>query len=104
MTIVNSSGNSTASSLWFRYWAHDDDAPLGENPQDVSIAVSKNSGKYRVRSASLAALGVVSADLLRRLKGYFGDDAAEGRRRIKTAGNGKLAHDESKTMTRVYRG
>ncbi|CAN0316617.1 unnamed protein product, partial [Hapterophycus canaliculatus] len=56
-------GESTTLSL--RYWAADVDLVAGS--QDVSVAVSKNSGRYRVQSESLPALCVLATEVVRRL-------------------------------------
>lgn len=67
---------STAFSL--RYWAVGADAEGGG--QDVSVTVSKNSGRYRVQSESLPAICVMATEVARRLREYFGDHAG-GRNR-----------------------
>ncbi|CAM9770142.1 unnamed protein product, partial [Heterosigma akashiwo] len=47
--------------------AGEDGAPL-----DVTVLVSKAAGRYRIQSASLAALWLVSDDLVRRLAAFYG--------------------------------
>lgn len=54
----------------FRYWAIDVNAGDSE---DVSVASSKNSGLYRIQSASFAALCLVATELVRRLRAHFGE-------------------------------
>lgn len=70
--VSSISDESTAFSL--RYWAARPDAEGGA--QDVSVAVSKNSGRYRVQSESLPALCVVAAEVVRRLREHFGEPGA----------------------------
>lgn len=90
-------GESTTLSL--RYWAADVDTDLGS--QDVSVAVSKNSGRYRVHSESLPALCVVATEVVRRLKEHFGeplegrDHNSHGRH---VADEGKMSREEGEKM------
>lgn len=62
------------TTLSFRYWAADDDGVS----RDVTVAVSKNSGRYRVQSESLPALSVISTETVRRLKDHFGERDRSG--------------------------
>lgn len=88
--VSSISDESTAFSL--RYWAAvGPDAEGGS--QDVSVAVSKNSGRYRVQSESLPALSVISTEVVRRLREYFGEPGA-GR---DPGGQERPAADEAKT-------
>lgn len=88
-SISGIGADSTTISL--RYWAAGADTEVGS--QDVSVAVSKNSGRYRVQSESLPALCVVAAEVVRRLKEYFGE-SVEGRDR---SNHGRFVGDEGKT-------
>lgn len=65
---------SESSAFTLRYWAAGPDAEGAS--QDVSVAVSKNSGRYRVQSESLPALCVVASEVVRRLREYFGEPSA----------------------------
>lgn len=58
------------SVLSFRYWATD---PNVEAAEDVTVAASHTSGQYRIRSAAFAALSLAATELVRRVKGYFGE-------------------------------
>lgn len=77
-----------------RYWATGPDTEGGS--QDVSVAVSKNSGRYRVQSESLPALCVVASELVRRLREYFGEPDA-GRNRV---GQDRVSVDDGKATPR----
>lgn len=80
---------STTFSL--RYWAVG--AGNEGGGQDVSVTVSKNSGRYRVQSESLPAVCVMATEFVRRLREYFGDPAG-GRNR---GSEEHPAADEGKT-------
>ncbi|CAM9678200.1 unnamed protein product [Ectocarpus sp. 8 AP-2014] len=84
---------STAFSL--RYWAVGAGAEGGG--QDVSVTVSKNSGRYRIQSESLPAVCVMATEVVRRLREYFGDPAG-GRNR---GSEEHPAADEGKTSPRT---
>jgi len=65
----------SSNALSFQYWFQDDGAPL-----DCTILVSKAAGRYRIQSSSLAALWLISEELVRRLQDYFqvrGDSKSE---------------------------
>ena len=91
-------GESTSFS--FRYWAAAA-ADTEGGRQDVSVAVSKNSGRYRVQSESLPALSVVAAEVVRRLREYFGE-TGDGRDRGREERSGvddrKTNPDEGETI------
>lgn len=88
---VAADGNA---ALTFRYWASGAET---ETSQDVSIAVSKNSGRYRVQSGSFAAVSLMAAELVRRLREHFGEptgrDRSEGASQAQEAKSGS---DEGK--------
>lgn len=73
-------GPTANSVLCFQYWFLNPDS-MGEGglptPVDATILVSKNTGRYRVQSESLAALWVVCDALVKRLKSWF-DKADQG--------------------------
>lgn len=69
---------SENTAFTFRYWATGPNVEGGS--QDVTVAVSKNSGRYRVQSESLSALCVVASEVVRRLREYFGVSGAERNR------------------------
>lgn len=73
-TLELIANDSTALSL--RYWTVGPDA---KTTKDVSVAVSKNSGRYRVQSESLPAAGLIATEVVRRLKDYFGESAERDR-------------------------
>lgn len=77
--LVSSScgGGGDSATLSFQYWA-DDGGQDGES-QNVSVAASKNSGRYRIQSGSFAALCVMATELVRRLKEHFGEASPGGR-------------------------
>ncbi|CAM9656587.1 unnamed protein product, partial [Pylaiella littoralis] len=58
----------------------DSTSSMARGSQDVTVAVSKNSGRYRVQSESLSALCVVASEVVRRLREYFGVSGAERNR------------------------
>lgn len=78
-------GKSMAA-LSLRYWAIDSDAT---STQDVTVAVSKNSGRYRVQSESLPAICVIATEVVRRLNEYFGESAGRDRSEARSANEGK---------------
>lgn len=83
---------SESSAFTLRYWAAGPDAEGGS--QDVSVAVSKNSGRYRVQSESLPALCVVASEVVRRLREYFGET---GVGRDRSSQDGKTADEGTAT-------
>ena len=95
--VSSISDESTAFSL--RYWAVAPDAQGGS--QDVSVAVSKNSGRYRVQSESLPALCVIATEVVRRLREYFGEPGAgrdrDGQECPPATDEGKTNLDEGET-------
>lgn len=98
--VSSISDESTAFSL--RYWAVGPDAE-GEN-QDVSVAVSKNSGRYRIQSESLPALCVIAMEVVRRLREHFGEPGAErdrGAQERLAADEGKASPDDGEVVQLV---
>lgn len=95
--VSSISDESTAFSL--RYWAAGPDAEGGS--QDVSVAVSKNSGRYRVQSESLPALCVIATEVVRRLREYFGEPGVgrdRGSQECPAADEGKANPDEGEVV------
>eukprot|EP00752_Nemacystus_decipiens_P002953 g2744.t1 len=98
--VSSISDESTAFSL--RYWAVAPGAQGGS--QDVSVAVSKNSGRYRVQSESLPALSVIATEVVRRLREYFGEPGAgrdRGRQERPASDEGKTNPDEGPCRLRI---
>mmetsp|Transcript_45793 Transcript_45793/g.143249 ORF Transcript_45793/g.143249 Transcript_45793/m.143249 type:complete len:891 (-) Transcript_45793:279-2951(-) len=60
-------GTAGGSVLSFAYRG----GAIGGAPLTATVLVSKNAGKYRVQSASLPALWLVSEQLVRRLQSHF---------------------------------
>lgn len=95
--VSSISDESTAFSL--RYWAVGPGAENGS--KDVSVAVSKNSGRYRVQSESLPALCVIATEVVRRLREYFGEPGVgrdRGSRERPAADQGKAIPDEGEVV------
>eukprot|EP00903_Cladosiphon_okamuranus_P007654 g7422.t1 len=98
--VSSISDESTAFSL--RYWAAGPDAEDGR--QDVSVAVSKNSGRYRVQSESLPAVCVIATEVVRRLREYFGDSGIvrdRGSKECAAADEGKNSPDDGPCRLRI---
>lgn len=83
--------DSTALSL--RYWTVGPDAS-----KDVSVAVSKNSGRYRVQSESLPAACLIATEVVRRLKDYFGESAERDRSGGLSGNGGKTSQAEGELL------
>lgn len=84
--------DSTALSL--RYWTV---GPDEKSAKDVSVAVSKNSGRYRVQSESLPAACLIATEVVRRLKYYFGGSAERDRSGGSSANGGKTSQGEGES-------
>lgn len=86
--------DSTALSL--RYWTV---GPEAKATKDVSVAVSKNSGRYRVQSESLPAACLIATEVVRRLKDYFGESAERDRSEGSSANGGKTPEAEGESLS-----
>lgn len=94
-----SSINDESTAFSLRYWAVGPEAQGGS--QDVSVAVSKNSGRYRVQSESLPALCVIATEVVRRLREYFGEPGAGRDRNSQeclAADEGKASQDDGEMV------
>lgn len=63
-------GEEIVTALTFRCWASSGDAGSSE---DVSVAVSKKSGRYRVQGECFTAACVVGMQVVQKLREYFGE-------------------------------
>eukprot|EP01007_Sphenomonas_quadrangularis_P000881 NODE_173_length_1924_cov_98.348800_g130_i0.p2 GENE.NODE_173_length_1924_cov_98.348800_g130_i0~~NODE_173_length_1924_cov_98.348800_g130_i0.p2 ORF type:complete len:512 (-),score=206.18 NODE_173_length_1924_cov_98.348800_g130_i0:356-1891(-) len=64
--VCSTSDPAAGNVLSFQYF--------NSNASDATILVSKNAGRYRIQSSSFEALWLLTSELVRRLKMYFGGD------------------------------
>lgn len=82
------------TSMSLRYWTVGPDAKA---TKDVSVTVSKNSGRYRVQSESLPAACLIATEVVRRLKEFFGEHTERGRNGGSSANGGTSSRAEGES-------
>lgn len=87
---------SDSTALSFRYWTVGPDANA---TKDVSVAVSKNYGRYRVQSECLPAACLIATEVVKRLKDYFGESAERDRSGGSSANGGKTIQAEGESLS-----